>query len=148
MTGINNTPPESEFRRYSSWGRTRGLKNVAGAHGAAAVVGTGAVNGETAAPTTVSHGYATENQRFLHVALTETGNNSVPSITVWAYSHASGIWGILHPPSSGAAVIAGVGNSTVQEVFEIAGVDRVYFQETAGDFLTGTDSLHAACSTF
>ena len=148
MSGFNNTPPASEFRKYTSWGRTRGLKNIAGAHGTAAVVGTGAVNGETADPSTVSHGYATENQRFLHVALTEVGSNSVPSITVWAYSHATGIWGILHPPSSGAAVIAGVGDSTVQEIFEIAGVDRVYFQQTAGDFLTDTDKLYAACSTF
>jgi len=46
--------------KYNSWGRTRQPKNLAGGHTAEVVTYTGA-------PTTVTDGYATENQRYLHL---------------------------------------------------------------------------------
>ena len=148
MAGFNNTPPASEFRRPASWGRTRRPKNLKGATSTAQVdCGQGAGN-EGADPTTSAHGFPTENQRFLHVVLKEVGNNNVPTLTLWAYSHASGNWGLLKASDGSAITIAGAGDSTVYRIIEVFGVDRVYFQQTGGNFTTATDELYAACSTF
>ena len=143
----------ADFHRHSSWGRTRQPKNLNGAKSTAQVtVGTGAST--TAAPSTVSHGHATENQRFLHVLLKDAAvaGNGV-GIVIWAYSHAFGTWGILTQPSGTAAEIRSTSTTAVHQVFEISGVDRVYFQRAqvgnaADAWSAGNDELFAACSTF
>ena len=57
---INNNNPG--FVKYSSWGRTRQPKNINGGHTAeVTIAATGTV------PATSSQGFATENQRFLHL---------------------------------------------------------------------------------
>lgn len=141
MAGFSNTPPASEFRKQSSWGRTRQPKNIVGDHG----THTGSDDPPSAPPSSSSDGYFTENQRFLHLLL-ETVNDC--TITIWAYSHAFGSWGVLSN-ASGAQTI-GVSNGKKAQVFEIFGVDKVYFQSTgANDFGDdAADRFYAACSTF
>ena len=140
-TGFNNTPPASEFRNATSWGRTRQPKNIVGANGTS--IG---VDDLTASePTVSSQGYSTENQRFLHL-LIDTVNDC--TVTIWAYSHAFGAWGILNN-ASGAQTIA-VNNGKKAQVFEIFGIDKIYFQSTGtNDFGDeDLDRFYAACSTF
>lgn len=152
MAGFNNTPPASEFRNATSWGRTRQPKNLAGVHG------TKTADPSTDAPSAATDGYTTENQRYLHVLLKDAAllSNGL-GIVIWAYSHAFGAWGKLTQTNGSAAEIRTTAAETVAQVFEISGVDRVYFQRanvTSGgstassSFSVGNDELYAACSTF
>ena len=145
MSGPNRITPASEFHRHSSWGRTRRPKNLNGATSTAQIA-----QPTDDAPTAATDGYSTENQRFLHVLLDTDQDNSNCKITIWAYSHAFGAWGALSD-ISGNEVAISANNTTKHQVFEISGVDRVYFQNTApggGDDFGGNDRLFAACSTF
>jgi len=146
MAGFNNTPPASEFHRHSSWGRTRGPKNLTGAQGASATV-----SAPTAAPSAATDGYSTENQRFLHVLLDGTTDTSNLGLVVWAYSHAFGAWGKLTDVNATTCVIANSASPQIYRVFEISGVDRVYLQSTTAGAdapPAGADRVYAACSTF
>jgi len=153
MAGFNNEPPASEYRKYTSYGRTRQPKNVTGTHGTQATVGKvgGAAN---TAPTAASDGHSTENQRFLHVLLKDAAAVGGVGIVIWAYSHAFGAWGKLTQANGSVAQIASAAASLdVAQVFEISGVDRVYFQQaTIGGanqaWDAANDELYAACSTF
>ena len=145
-TGFNNTPPASEFRRPTSWGRTRGPKNLGGGTGA-----TASATAPTAAPTAATDGFATENQRFLHVLLDGVTDTSNLGLVVWAYSHAFGSWGKLTDVNNVACTIANGASPQIYRVFEISGVDRVYLQSTSdgGDAPpAGGDKVFIACSTF
>ena len=130
--------------KYNSYGRTRQPKNMAGAHEAeiAATV-------PTAAPTLVTQGVSTENQRYLHIFLKNT-QASAKEVTVWGYIHAFGEWFELKN-TAGAAVVVALGGSIGAKAFavhEIAGVDRVYFQSTGGNTFVAADTAMAAGSTF
>jgi len=150
MAGFNNIPPASEFRRASSWGRTRGPKNLGGTPGTQLAAPT------TATPSTVADGYATENQRFLHVYLMDKVKASAGiGIKVWGYNHAFGAWSPLTDISGNALEMkATTADSSVLRVFEISGTDRVYFQLadvlsiTTDAWSAGNDEIFAACSTF
>ena len=135
--GFNHTPATGQFRNNSSWGRTRQPKNLAGAHGTE-------VAAFAADPTTVTQGYATENQRYLHLRFDETAGTNT-TITVWAWSHAFGAWSPL-TDLTGTAVTLNCQDTVKYRVFEISGVDRVYFR--SDNALIEADSLHAAGSTF
>ena len=142
-TGFNNTPPASEFRKYGSWGRTRGPKPLGGQANTAlvSVASLGAAktitdafgaNVSKAKPT--SGVYSTENQRFLHIATIDGG-----AVTnIWTYSYAFGIWSQLVDSSGNALTVA----DGQHKIFEIAGVDLVAFK------LSDAESVYAACSTF
>ena len=132
--------------KYNSWGRTRQPKNMAGAHEAeiAATV-------PTAAPTLVTQGVSTENQRYLHIFLKNSEAAKAKEVTVWGYIHAFGEWFELKNTAGSAVVVtlgAGAGTKAFA-VHEIAGVDRVYFQSTdsSNNFVAG-DTAMAAGSTF
>jgi len=128
---------------YNSWGRTRGPKNIAGAHGTAATI-----LAHNAPPTTATHGYSTENQRYLHVTLDVVAPHPGQNLNIWTYSHASGMWSLftqinyLREPVS----------YDKTDVIEIDGCDRVAFQSNSGAMDAGTGSaptaIYAACSTF
>ena len=149
-TGFNNTPPASEFHRHSSWGRTRQPKNIAGPHKTMLHDGstTPPTVLPTGAPSAATDGYRTENQRFLHIMLTNDANAHTHSLKVWGYSHASGQWGALYDVSGNAVEITKT-NQACDEyyIFEVAGVDRVYFQATATQYHSD-DRIAAAMSTF
>lgn len=133
MPGFNNTPPASEFRNPTSWGRTRQPKNVAGAHGTVVTDVAALPDPATYSAPSPSNGiYATENQRFVHVSAASTG----ALVNIWVFSYASGIWAELVDDSGNAHTVAG-GKT---RIFEIDGVDLIAFNVT--------NSVYAACSTF
>jgi len=133
------------FSGHRSWGRTRGPKNIAGAHGTAvAIVAHNALpSGITATDGTA--GYATENQRYLHVTVAVSAVTETPGrdLNVWTYSHASGVWATFAQIDCDAIQY----NTTF--VVAIYGADRVAIQRNAGAFTTDqTPTVYAACSTF
>ncbi len=131
----------------TSFGRTRQPKNVAGDHQVYIHGGVGG-NMPTAAPTAATQGYATENQRFLQVYWKADQTNTTHTITAWGYSHASQVWSELYD-TGGTQVRLTTTNAAVEtfRVFEVAGVDRVYFRQS-DDALAATDLFAAATCTF
>jgi len=129
----------SGFHTYSSWGRTRGPKNIIDPDHTSptSVVLTGAGGLGTA----TSAAYITENQRFLHVSAIAAGDNQSNTIQVQVYMHASGQWADLD-----GATLAVTGDRK-HKVFEIFGVDQVRFLVT-GLADDETCTIFPACSTF
>ena len=143
----------SGFHTYSSWGRTRGPKNLAGSQGGeVGVVLVGTLDA-------VTDGYATENQRYLHLLVGNAAADDVAAtlrtITVYAYNHAFGKWFPLLAPSDAgesptAVTLTAPDNDGTEalagrkaQTFEIFGVDRVAFVG-----VTAHTKCWAACSTF
>ena len=136
------------FLKHNSWGRTRCPKNVAGPPGTAVTL-------ESAPTDSATAGYATENQRYLHLHVDSDG--ATDSLVVYAYNHASAQWGKLMVPvgiKNGADTTFDLayvsveieGNTTAQYlVVDIAGADRVAFVR---DGTTDTITVYAACSSF
>ena len=143
---------------YTSWGRTRRPKAlhddnaVASKETAAAVtvIASGAsLNASINDTAAGENGYATENQRFLHVLV--TGNNS-KSVEIVGYNYAFGVWAPLQirvDVDNAAAVYATATASTGSDgsarlyIFDIAGIDRVAFVSSGAP-----DDVFAACTTF
>ena len=148
--------------KHTSWGRTRGPKNLAGDPGTEIVVlaNTTSLLGITA----TSAGYATENQRYLHVLIEDATTSDDPAVTtIYGYCHAFLRWFEIPESEAGgegqntanAASSIDIGNiarapaaqtPTDREYrrYEIAGIDRVAF-------VNGTPAevnVFAACSTF
>ena len=132
----------------TSWGRTRQPKNVAGDH---AVYIHGGISGAMPKtdPSASSDGYATENQRFLHLRWKAEQTNKTHEITAYGYSYASGVWSLLHD-TSGTQVKLSTTNEAVDltRIFQISGIDRVYFKSTGDDDLLATDLFASAVSSF
>ena len=142
MAGFDNEPSKQEFRRYTSWGRTRQPKNLTGAHRGYVLPVAGNTVGD--ALTTLNaddtaaraaRGYSTENQRYLHI--TVSASASVSNLLV--YSHATDTWTELIVGGASVAVA-----ETQSEIVEIAGVDRVAFRGTAN----ANDKVFLSASTF
>jgi|TARA_E500000318_G_scaffold105618_1_gene112702 hypothetical protein len=148
MAGFNNTPPASEFRRPTSWGRTRSPKNVLSSHRAGTSSTGATLNVPTAAPTATdsSLGYVTENQRFLHLLLDTDASGDNRTVTVYGFSYALGRWSPLTDTRGNAVTIA-ANDASTYKVFEIYGTDKVYFQINS-DFTEADDFFYAAGSTF
>ena len=134
----------SGFHTHSSWGRTRRPKNVNGASSTAVAV-TVASEPSSMTDGTITGAYFTENQRFLHLSLDTDPSGENRTITVWGYLHATGRWAPLKDTSGTACTIT-ANDAQAHAVYEIAGVDKVYFQ--ANSALNADDFFHAACSTF
>ena len=74
----------AQFTTYNSWGRTRSPKNLAGAVGTAITLETNTNNMLGSASGYKTVGYATENQRFLHVLVTDANGSGAPgAITIF-----------------------------------------------------------------
>ena len=129
----------------SSWGRTRGPKNIAGDQ---QVYIHGGISGDmpTADPSSSTDGYTVENQRYLH--LYWKAASTTTTVTIWGYSHATGQWSELFD-TNGTQIQLSTTASEIDtyRIFEIAGVDKVYFKQS-GDALASTDLFAAAASTF
>ena len=136
------------FGGHNSWGRTRGPKNLAGAQEAEVDVVL------IAALDAVTDGYATENQRYLHVLLIDKNASTSLTVTLYGYNHAFGKWAPLNTLNGSTAATVTVADSGDDEssddasdrelvTFEIAGVDRVAFVGVTADV-----RCFAACSTF
>ena len=147
--------------RWESFGNTRRPKTLSTVEGSAAPGGTL----ETARVVTISaagdlaaaldsategqNGYATENQRFLHV-LVKTNNGK--SVTIYGYNYAFGEWAPLQhrvDSDNAAAVYADMAATTGSSgeaklyIFDIAGMDRVAFVTADAPGV-----VKAACSSF
>ena len=142
---------------YTSWGRTRRPKNLNGTSSTAAVA---VENTSNAAPTVVTEGYATENQRYLHLSVSAAGASS--KLTVYVWHHAFGKWSVLTAPVGAPASSSGnmdaksvdnayvdveITGNTVRKafLFDINGADRVAF---VANNATHAFTVYAACSTF
>lgn len=135
--------------RATSWGRTRGPKTLVGVQGGEVDVVT------EASLDAATDGYATENQRYLHVMLVDKNAGSSLTVTLYGYNHAFGKWAPLVAIGDATTALAiTVANSGTAEgsqsaddrelvTFEIVGVDRVAFVGTTADV-----RCYAACSTF
>jgi len=149
MTGLVNR---------TGYGRTRRPKNIAGPDGTAVALeaSTTPLLGITA----TTAGYDTENQRYLHVLVTDNNAGTPAAVTVFGYCHVFTRWfeipqDQLHSDNTGstaAAITVGTSSNNPADqtpdereyrVYEIVGIDRVAF--------VGNDSnvdVFAACSTF
>lgn len=142
MAGFNNTPPSSEFRRPTSWGRTRSPKNILSPH-RSGIDALGAVK-QLAAGTPES--FITENQRYLHVVVTDAAG----TLTIEGEMYAAAVYDAGGNPTSFEAIplkdtsgtpMTGLGEG--RYLIEIGGMDRVKFTAAAD-----TVDIYAACSTF
>jgi len=144
----------------SSWGRTRGPKNLAGSPGTELVFSTAS---DLLGITATSTGYSTQNQRYLHV-LTEDNNGGTPgTVKIYGYTHAFQRWfelpqsfqqvgantaptavTIPAPADTGHADAADITpDEREYRTYEILGIDRVAFVRS-----TAHTRAFAACSTF
>ena len=146
-----------------SWGRTRGPKNLAGSQGGTVtpVESLNTLRGITSAIGT--QGYATEIQRYLHLLIEDTDEDTSEVVTVFGYCHAFLRWfplmtrvGGTTAAQSGTEEISVTGEDSnlapavctpdkrTYRVYEIVGVDKVaFFCADATEI-----NLFAACSTF
>jgi hypothetical protein len=137
----------SGFHTYQSWGRTRCPKNIAGGHTTLLHGGGKALPG--AAPAAETDGYSTENQRFLHILLINTDNTKNHTMTVYGFNYAFGVWFPLKDVDGNAVSVNHVNNAVNEyRIYEIAGVDRVYFRDNGNDDFHADDTIAAATSTF
>ena len=145
--------------KYTSWGRTRTPKglyegipddyaNQKRTVAAMTVSTVGNLDATLASTTAGQCGYATENQRFLHVTVSAANGKSA---TIYVYHYATQVWAPLMINNGNGtwsqATVSTVSNATANLqpqtfIFEIAGADRVAF--VSGD----PPTIHAATSTF
>ena len=148
----------SGFHKYSSWGRTRSPKNLAGAQGTAIALLANTDNLQGITEST--EGYATENQRFLHVLVCDANAAAPAAVTVFGYCHAFQRWfeipqdqlasanagataASITVGDSGTAPASQTPDNREYRLYHIVGIDRVAF--------VGVDAnvnVFAACSTF
>lgn len=134
--------------RATSWGRTRGPKNLVGIQESEVdVVAVGTLDA-------VTDGYSTENQRYIHVMLIDKNVSTGLTVSLYGYNHAFGKWAPLNAIGTSTPMTVTVADSGTAEgsqtaadrelvTFEIVGVDRVAFVGTTADV-----RCYAACSTF
>lgn len=124
---------------WSSYGRTRRPKNIAGPDGTAVTdiaslaAAKNITDNSTRTDKTGAGVFATENQRYLH--LSSATNGTV--VNVWVYHYATGKWSELLIGGSSVTLAA-----TKCKIIEIAGADLVAFN------VTNASDVHAACSSF
>ena len=144
------------FHKHNSWGRTRSPKNLAGSQGGTVtpVESLNDLRGITSAIGT--EGYATENQRYLHVLLEDSNEDDGEAITVYGYCHAFLRWFPLSTTIGGStevsitsedanlAIAVQTPDKRQYRCYEIAGIDRVAFYCADASEV----NIFAACSTF
>jgi len=143
-----------------SWGRTRGPKNLTGVQGGAVTLSSAS---ELLGITATTTGYATENQRYLHVLAEDNHGGTVATIKVYGYCHAFLRWFELPQSHTPVGTNAGPTAATIvaptdsghadaalltpdereYRTYEILGIDRVAFVGS-----TANTDCYAACSTF
>ena len=151
------------FHAYKSWGRTRGPKNIAGPPGTAVDLEANTNNMLNSNANRATVGYATENQRFLHVLVTDLNDTAPAALTIFGYCHAFERWfeipesetggegqntanaaSSITVADSGRAVASQVPSDREYRRYEICGIDRVAFVHEDSTEV----AVFAACSTF
>ena len=147
--------------KATSWGRTRRPKHLReqippAKQTATTVTGVATLSAGLSSANAGENGYATENQRYLHVFVDDTGSGGTPgtkSVVIYAYNYAFGEWAPLMLPLGGgtftkATAAAGTSGAAQHYIFEIGGVDRVAFYVESGGAGAIPHQIRAACSTF
>ena len=156
--------------KATSWGRTRGPKNLAGAPGTAITLLANTNSLRSSNSDYKTEGYATENQRYLHVLVTDL-NDTDPrddAVLLFGYCHAFEAWfelgastmdtpiseasantaptaaSITMGTDSGNAPSAQVPSDREYRRYDIIGIDRVAFVHPDASEV----AVFAACSTF
>jgi len=146
------------FLKHNSWGRTRSPKNIAGPHGTTVTANSA---GDLTGITATTAGYATENQRYLHVLLEDDNGGTLSAVKVYGYCHAFLRWfhldqgfepsganaaatqlEIVAPTDTGDAPVNDTPEEREYRTYQILGIDRVAF--VGGNNV----NIFAACSTF
>jgi len=151
--------------KATSWGRTRGPKNLAGPPGTEVVCLANTNNLRLSNADYKTEGYATENQRYLHLLFEDaTTSDDPPAVTAFGYCHAFERWFMLpineeaqtaNSFPAGGQISIDLGNSSRDSddkvpsdrqyrVYQISGIDRVAFVCSAAAQV----KVWAACSTF
>ena len=150
--------------KHNSWGRTRSPKNLAGPPGTEITCLAATDNLRLSNAAYKTEGYATENQRYLHLLLEDaTTSDDPPAVTVFGYCHAFQRWFELPESFSQVGTNAvpdpislDLGNQGSRDenakvpsdreyrTYEILGIDRVAFVCTSAAQV----NVWAACSTF
>ncbi len=144
------------YLKHNSWGRTRRPKKLAGTQGGTVtpVETLNDLRGVTSA--IGDQGYATENQRYLHVLLEDSNEDDGEAITVYGYCHAFLRWFPLTTTIGGStevsitsedanlAIAVQTPDKRQYRCYEIAGIDRVAFYCADASEV----NIFAACSTF
>tara|TARA_Y100001938_G_C7970328_1_gene369002 strand:+ start:335 stop:805 length:471 start_codon:yes stop_codon:yes gene_type:complete len=155
----------SQFK-YTSWGRTRSPKNLAGNVPGAEIICESSPDNLRSNQTGYKlKGYATENQRYLHVLVEDATTSDDPSaVTIFGYCHAFEKWFEIPESEAGgegqntanAAASIDIGNvgarAPAAQVpsdreyrrYDICGIDRVAFVNSTAAQV----NVFAACSTF
>jgi len=152
----------ANYQMWNTWGRTRSPKNLNGPPGTAVSVlpNTNALLGITES----AEGYATENQRYLHVLLTDAdATNPTNALSIYGYCHAFQRWFEIPESEAGgegqntanAASAFSVSDSSRAPAvqvpsdreyrrYDISGIDKVAFVNADPTEVV----VFAACSTF
>ena len=81
------------FHAYKTWGRTRSPKNIAGPPGTEITLESNTNNLRAGISGYKEKGYATENQRYLHVFVEDATTSDDPgAVTIFGYWHAFERW--------------------------------------------------------
>ena len=151
----------ANYQKWNTWGRTRSPKNLNGANGTAVnvIANTTPLLGVTE----TGAGYVTENQRYLHVLITDA-NTTAPAVTkIFGYCHAFQRWFEIPETEAGGegqntanaassialadssrAPAAQVPSDREYRRYDISGIDRVAFVNADPSEVV----VFAACSTF
>jgi len=148
---------------YSSWGRTRSPKNLTGVPGLSVVLEADTSNLLGGASGYKTVGYNTQNQRYLHVLVTDLHDTAPAALTIFGYCHAFERWfeipeteaggegqntanaaASITVADSGRAVVSQVPSDREYRVYEIVGIDRVAFVNEDDTEI----AVFAACNTF
>ena len=147
----------------TSWGRTRSPKNIAGPHGTAVALLGNTNNLRISNANYKTEGYLTENQRYLHVLVTDLHDTAPAALTIFGYCHAFERWfeipesapfpvGDNTNPTAASITVADSTRAVTDQVpsdreyrvYHIVGIDRVAFVNADDTEI----AVFAACSTF
>lgn len=149
--------------KATSWGRTRRPKalhddNIVADYQVKGVAGTRVeyvtdvthFSDDLTSTTEGRNGYATENQRFLHLFVKHTSGTN-KTIKVYGYNYAFGEWAPLFISLGGSTmtqVVCGsgtIGGQGQLHIIDVSGVDRVGFFQITSD---APHRIRAAFTTF
>ena len=153
--------------KANSWGRTRGPKNLGGPNGTAVTLLANTNSLRISNADYKTEGFATENQRYLHVLVTDLHDTAPAALTIFGYCHAFERWFVIGAstmdtpisaasantaPTAASITVADSGNAVADQVpsdreyrrYDILGIDRVAFVHEDETEV----AVFAACSTF
>lgn len=148
-SGFNNKAKASEFRRPTSWGRTRSPKNILSAF-RSGITATGTAL--TLAHDDNPQSFITENQRYLHVVVK---SSATTKLKVEGEMYAAATYDANGQPQAFEPItLKDTQGQTVDQLepghylIEIGGIDRIKFSPVGGNAAAHEVSFYAACSTF